>query len=61
MTETQPASAAVSVAPPSVKERFLSLDFFRGLTMFMLIGESTLLYEHLRDPRLAGTILGAIG
>ena len=61
MTETQPASTAVSVAPPSVKERFLSLDFFRGLTMFMLIGESTLLYEHLRDPRLAGTILGAIG
>jgi predicted acyltransferase len=61
MTETRPASAAVSVAPPSVKERFLSLDFFRGLTMFLLIGESTLLYEHLRDPRLAGTVLGFIG
>ena len=43
------------------KERLLSLDFFRGLTMFLLIGESTLLYEHLRDPRLAGTVLGFIG
>ena len=56
-----PASSPSSIAPPSVKERFLSLDFFRGLTMFLLIGESTLLYEHLRDPRLAGTILYAIG
>jgi predicted acyltransferase len=54
-------SKPVSAAPPSVKERLLSLDFFRGFTMFMLIGESTLLYEHLRDPRLAGTVLGFIG
>jgi predicted acyltransferase len=45
----------------TVKERFLSLDFFRGLTMFLLIGESTLLYEHLRDERLAGTVLYFIG
>jgi predicted acyltransferase len=44
-----------------MKQRFLSLDFFRGLTMFLLIGESTLLYEHLRDPGLGGTILHAIG
>ncbi len=44
-----------------MKERFLSLDFFRGLTMFLLIGESTLLYEHLRDPRLGGTLLHALG
>jgi predicted acyltransferase len=54
-------AATVSTAPPSVKERLLSLDFFRGFTMFMLIGESTLLYEHLRDPRLAGTVLGFLG
>jgi predicted acyltransferase len=45
----------------SSAERLCSLDFFRGLTMFLLIGESTLFYEHLRDPRLGGTILGAIG
>jgi predicted acyltransferase len=44
-----------------IQGRVLSLDFFRGLTMFLLIGESTMLYEHLRDPRLAGTILHAIG
>jgi predicted acyltransferase len=44
-----------------LKDRFLSLDFFRGLTMFLLIGESTLLYEHLRDPGLGGTLLHAIG
>ncbi len=59
MTDAIPA--AVSAAPPSFKERLLSLDFFRGFTMFMLIGESTLLYEHLRDPNLAGSMLGAIG
>jgi len=59
MTDAIPA--AVSAAPPSLKERLLSLDFFRGFTMFMLIGESTLLYEHLRDPSLAGTVLGAVG
>jgi len=29
--------------------------------MFLLIGESTLLYEHLRDPVLSGTLLQAIG
>jgi predicted acyltransferase len=50
-------------APPAaaVPERLLSLDFFRGLTMFFLIGESTLIYEHLRDPRLQGTLLHGIG
>ncbi len=61
MTEALPTPIATSIAPPSVKERLLSLDFFRGLTMFLLIGESTLLYEHLRDPRLAGTLLHALG
>jgi predicted acyltransferase len=61
MTEALPTPVAMSIAPPSVKERLLSLDFFRGLTMFLLIGESTLLYEHLRDPRLAGTLLHALG
>ena len=47
--------------PLSLQGRLKSLDFFRGFTMFLLIGESTLLYEHLRDPRLGGTILHAIG
>jgi predicted acyltransferase len=52
----------VAAADPSgLKDRLLSLDFFRGLTMFLLIGESTRLYEHLVDPSLKGTILYAIG
>ena len=59
MAEAPPATA--SAAPPSLKDRFLSLDFFRGLTMFLLIGESTRLYERLRDPGLAGTVLHAVG
>jgi len=61
VNDPRQAPAASSTAPATLKERFLSLDFFRGLTMFLLIGESTLLYEHLRDPRLGGTILGLIG
>jgi len=41
--------------------RLMSLDFFRGLTMFLLIGEGTYLYSHLISPGLSGTIVGAIG
>jgi predicted acyltransferase len=52
---------AAPKAGSAVLERLCSLDFFRGLTMFLLIGESTLLYEHLRDPGLAGTFLHAVG
>ncbi len=33
---------------PSIVERIISVDFFRGFTMFLLIGESTRLYSHLR-------------
>ncbi|MEN6311565.1 MAG: DUF5009 domain-containing protein [Acidobacteriota bacterium] len=46
---------------PAVRERLVSLDFFRGLTMFFLIGESTLIYEHLRSPALQSTFLGWLG
>ena len=28
-------------------ERITSVDFFRGFTMFLLIGESTRLYNHI--------------
>ncbi len=52
---------AESTAPLPVLERLRSLDFFRGLTMFLLIGESTRIYEHLVDPALKGTILYTIG
>jgi predicted acyltransferase len=52
-------SPAVASAAPS--SRLLSLDVFRGLTMFFLIGESTHIYERLVDPAFAGTIIAAIG
>lgn len=49
-------------APASPAEgRLASLDFFRGLTMFMLVGEATGLYELLRAPELNGTLLSHIG
>jgi predicted acyltransferase len=32
---------------PAIGERMISIDFFRGLTMFLLIGESTRLYSHI--------------
>lgn len=32
----------------SLNERVTSIDFFRGFTMFMLIGESTRIYEHFK-------------
>ena len=34
---------------PVIAGRITSVDFFRGLTMFLLIGESTELYSHFRS------------
>src|SRR5512140_1062061 len=31
------------------QERILSVDFFRGFTMFLLIGKSTELYSHIQS------------
>jgi predicted acyltransferase len=45
----------------AAEERLVSLDFFRGVTMFLLIGETTRFYELLRDPAFNGTLLSAIG
>jgi predicted acyltransferase len=36
------------------QERILSVDFFRGLTMFLLIGESTELYNHIQSIQGSG-------
>jgi predicted acyltransferase len=44
-----------------VEGRLLSLDFFRGFTMFLLIAEGTLLFDTMVDPALQGTIIGTIG
>lgn len=44
----------------SVPERLLSLDFFRGATMFLLIAEFTHLFSHLYDPSLEGSVIYVI-
>jgi predicted acyltransferase len=56
--ETSPAGKPANAALP---QRFVSLDFFRGFTMFMLVGEATGLYELLRSPAFQGSILAFIG
>jgi predicted acyltransferase len=38
------------------QERVLSIDFFRGFTMFLLIGESTMLYSHLEEAGGTGIV-----
>ena len=42
-------------------ERLMSLDFFRGVTMFLLVGEATHLYSLLGSPALESTLIGRIG
>jgi predicted acyltransferase len=44
-----------------VQSRLLSLDFFRGITMFLLIAEFTELYNYLCAPGFEGTWLNSIG
>jgi len=41
--------------------RLLSLDFFRGFTMFLLIGEATAIYERLIDPALHNPLIQTLG
>lgn len=53
---TQPNSQS-AVVPG----RLLSLDFFRGLTMFLLVAEFTTFFEQLTDPAIEGTWLYYIG
>ncbi len=36
-------------ASPVLNERITSVDFFRGLTMFLLIGESTRMYDYINE------------
>lgn len=43
------------------QDRVLSVDFFRGLTMFLLIGEFSGLFTSLIDPAFEGTVIAAIG
>ncbi|NIM47673.1 MAG: DUF5009 domain-containing protein [Gemmatimonadales bacterium] len=43
-----------------IEGRLASLDFFRGLTMFLLVAEGALLYESLLVPELDGTWIEAV-
>jgi predicted acyltransferase len=43
------------------KDRLGSIDFFRGVVMFLLIGEGTGFYELLVSPALDGSVIHAIG
>ncbi|RJP33231.1 MAG: DUF5009 domain-containing protein [Candidatus Omnitrophota bacterium] len=45
----------------SAEQRLLSLDFFRGFTMFLLIAEGTELFSKMIDPSFQGTWIAAIG
>lgn len=45
----------------SNQDRLLSLDFFRGLTMFLLIAEFAHIFPYLIVPELDGSVLSAIG
>ena len=51
-------SSDLTLGPPS---RLVSLDFFRGFTMFLLIAESTDIYDFLVAPELNGTLISIIG
>ena len=42
-------------------KRLLSLDFYRGLTMFLLIAEFSHLFTYLVEPELEGTLIYSIG
>jgi len=43
------------------KDRLISLDFFRGFTMFLLIAEWTVLFNTMMDPGFKGTFIYTIG
>ncbi|RIJ49987.1 DUF5009 domain-containing protein [Maribellus luteus] len=45
----------------NTQSRLLSLDFFRGFTMFLLIAEFTFLFDHLVSPQLKGSFVFFIG
>src|SRR3989442_2700605 len=55
------ATAKYSDLGFATQSRLMSLDFFRGLTMFLLIAESTRIYDLLVAPELNGTVISAIG
>ncbi len=51
----------MTVIQERATDRLLSLDFYRGLTMFLLIAEFSNLFTHLVAPEFKGTIIYFIG
>ena len=49
------------LASSTSTERLLSLDFFRGMTMFLLVGEWTHLYSLMTEDRFRGTFIAWVG
>lgn len=47
--------------PEQINKRLLSLDFYRGLTMFLLIAEFSHLFTSMVAPELEGSVAHAIG
>lgn len=45
----------------TISNRLLSLDLFRGLTMFLLIAEGTRLFGVMTDPAFDGAVIGFVG
>jgi predicted acyltransferase len=43
------------------QHRILSIDFFRGFTMFLLVGEFSGFFDVMINPSLDGTIISEIG
>ncbi len=41
--------------------RLLSLDFYRGLTMFLLIAEFSHIFTHMVSPELEGSFVHWLG
>ncbi len=50
-----------TISPNQVNTRLLSLDFYRGFTMFLLIAEGTHLFDYLIDPAFQGSLIEHIG
>src|SRR5262245_15555771 len=59
--ETLGATSKEVKLPSAAQSRLVSLDFFRGFTMFLLIAESTDIYDLLVSPELNGTLISTIG
>ncbi|MDF9796025.1 putative acyltransferase [Catalinimonas alkaloidigena] len=60
MIDTQPKPIADPHLTIKKSERLLSLDLFRGATMFLLVGETTELYHHALEFSSEGSFLHAL-